>query len=179
MLADQGVLCIDEIDKNLELHRNLRDAMERQKVSIIKMGMRCNADARATIICAGNPVQSYYEVDKSFTKNVRIDTAFMSRFDLIFILRGTPEWNHHYADWVRHNGNPDPRPTTNELERFLMKKKNEKINPLPAVLFQKYITFARKHCRPTVPDEVARYLEEFYYELRWKYWKGEMTVTLR
>jgi DNA helicase MCM8 len=86
VLADQGVACIDELDKCKHLD-GLLEAMEQQCVSIAKAGVVASLPARCSIIAAANPKHGSYNMSKSVAENINMARPILSRFDLVFILR--------------------------------------------------------------------------------------------
>lgn len=86
VLADQGVACIDELDKCKHLE-GLLEAMEQQSVSIAKAGVVASLPARCSIIAAANPRHGSYNMSKSVAENLNMARPILSRFDLVFILR--------------------------------------------------------------------------------------------
>lgn len=86
VLADQGVACIDELDKCKHLD-GLLEAMEQQCVSIAKAGVVASLPARCSIIAAANPKHGSYNMSKSVAENLNMARPILSRFDLVFILR--------------------------------------------------------------------------------------------
>ena len=86
VLADQGVACIDELDKCKHLD-GLLEAMEQQCVSIAKAGIVATLPARVSIVGAANPKHGSYNMSKSVAENLNISRPILSRFDLVFILR--------------------------------------------------------------------------------------------
>jgi DNA helicase MCM8 len=90
VLANNGIACIDELDKMPNDLDALLEAMEQQQISVAKAGIVCSLPARATILAAANPRHGHYDKSKTISENLNMSTALLSRFDLIFVLLDKP-----------------------------------------------------------------------------------------
>ncbi|KAG0091651.1 DNA replication licensing factor mcm8 [Podila epicladia] len=110
VLADQGCCCIDELDKMTTDHNALLEAMEQQSISVAKAGIICSLPARTSVIAAANPVGGHYNLAKTVSENLKMNSALLSRFDLIFILMDKPDDSmDKYLSMkvmAMHSGNP-------------------------------------------------------------------------
>ena len=98
VLADGGVVCIDEFDKMRETDRvaihevafswgGNSQAMEQQTISIAKAGITTVLNSRCAVLAAANPIYGRYDDTRSTADNIDFLPSILSRFDLIFIVR--------------------------------------------------------------------------------------------
>lgn len=91
VLADGGVVCIDEFDKMKEDDRvAIHEAMEQQTISIAKAGITTTLNTRCSVLAAANSNFGRWD-DTKGDANLDFMPTILSRFDMIFIVKDDHE----------------------------------------------------------------------------------------
>lgn len=151
VLADKGLLCIDELDKmSHEDTDALHEALEQQQISIAKANVQATLRAQTTVLAAANPKLGRFDPYGVIGQQIDLPPALISRFDLIFVMRDLPE----------------KEKDTNIATKVLLNQIMAGADPdIDARLLRKYIAFA-KQLRPMLSDEARHEIKEFYVRLR-------------
>ncbi|CAJ1457141.1 unnamed protein product [Effrenium voratum] len=170
VLADNGLVCIDEFDKMDEKDRvAIHEAMEQQTISIAKAGMTTMLNTRCSVLAAANPRFGSYDDLSDTADQMDFQTTILSRFDMMFLVKDVrdPERDYKLAKHLvaLHSGA--------QLE--------ETKAPLTNQELRKYITYCRSKCSPRITKEGAEVLKNHYVAIRkaMKSEKATIPITVR
>merc|ERR1712129_542875 len=166
VLADGGVVSIDEFDKMRESDRvAIHEAMEQQTISIAKAGITTILNSRASVLAAANPIFGRYDELRTTSENIDFETTILSRFDLIFIIRDLKDVTkdtrlaqHIMGLHINVNARKGKKDGKDAKEA-----EKKEISP---DLIGKYIAYARHRIHPRLTRKAADMLKNHYVTFR-------------
>jgi len=156
VLADGGVVCIDEFDKMREDDRvAIHEAMEQQTISIAKAGITTTLNSRCSVLAAANSVFGRWDETKG-EENIDFMPTILSRFDMIFIVKD------------EHEQGKDMRLAKHVMQVHLNAAQvgQTQEGELSLSFIKKYIGYCRNKCGPRLSEEAAQMLKNRYVLMR-------------
>ncbi|XP_043475404.1 DNA replication licensing factor Mcm5 [Leptopilina heterotoma] len=157
VLADGGVVCIDEFDKMKEDDRvAIHEAMEQQTISIAKAGITTSLNTRCSVLAAANSVFGRWD-DIRGEENIDFMPTILSRFDMIFIVKDEhePQRDIQIAKHVMEIHANAGQITEDNVE-----------GELPLNILRKYIHYCRMRCGPRLDKDAGDKLKNRYVRMR-------------
>merc|ERR1719331_3443875 len=156
VLADGGIVCIDEFDKMRPEDRvAIHEAMEQQTISIAKAGITTVLNTRCSVLAAANPLYGSWDETTELGDQLDMATTILSRFDLIFLVKDVrdEERDQTLAKHVLELHQKGVAEQTVEAD-------------IPVALFRKYLTYVRRNCFPRISERAESSLENHYIRIR-------------
>ncbi|KAK3869216.1 hypothetical protein Pcinc_025464 [Petrolisthes cinctipes] len=157
VLADGGVVCIDEFDKMRQDDRvAIHEAMEQQTISIAKAGITTTLNSRCSVMAAANSVFGRWD-DTKGEENIDFMPTILSRFDMIFIVKD------------EHDEGRDMILAKHVMNVHLNALKTAEETPegeLSLKFLKKFISYCRSRCGPRLSEAAGEKLKNRYILMR-------------
>nr|OQO31579.1 DNA replication licensing factor mcm5 [Rachicladosporium sp. CCFEE 5018] len=177
VLADGGVVCIDEFDKMRDEDRvAIHEAMEQQTISIAKAGITTILNARTSVLAAANPIFGRYDDLKTPGENIDFQTTILSRFDLIFIVRDDHDRNRDETI-AKHVMNIHMHGQSKTNGRTESVQQDDAA--IPVEKLKRYISYAKSRCAPRLSAEAAEKLSSHFVSIRRQVARAEADANQR
>lgn len=170
VLADGGVVCIDEFDKMRDEDRvAIHEAMEQQTISIAKAGITTILNARTSVLAAANPIFGRYDDMKTPGENIDFQTTILSRFDMIFIVKD------------EHTRDKDERIAKHVMGIHMGGRNLEEQveGEVPVEKMRRYLSYCKSRCAPRLSPEAAEKLSSHFVSIRRQVHASEIEANTR
>lgn len=152
VLANKGLVCIDELEKMDPQDRSaMHEAMEQQSVTISKANVQASLRAETSVLAAANPKFGRFDPYQSIAQQIDLPPTLINRFDIIFTMRDLPD-----------------RTKDELIAKHVLSEHSEegKVMLIPRELFRKYVAYTKQRVNPELSKEAIEELKKFYVELR-------------
>jgi len=170
VLADGGIVCIDEFDKmRVEDRVAIHEAMEQQTISIAKAGITTMLNTRCSVLAAANPRFGSYDDLSNAADQMDFETTILSRFDMMFLVRDVRDPDRDFA-LAKH---------LSSLHKGEVEQERE--GPLKIAALRRYISYCRSRCDPRLTPQAAEVLKNHYVSIRkaMREEKSSIPITVR
>ena len=166
VLADGGLIAVDELDKMKTEERNaLHSAMEQQVVVIDKAGIHATLKTRCPVLAGCNPKLGRFDDYTNDIEQIKLPPTLLSRFDLIFVLKDKPDEDR------------DRRMAKHILN---IHTNDEYAQPILSNAFiRKYAAYAKRNVFPKLNKEASDAIENFYVKMRMLSTDKSVSITPR
>lgn len=152
VLANKGLVCIDELEKMDPQDRSaMHEAMEQQTVTVSKANVQATLKAATSVLAAANPKFGRFDPSQGIPQQIDLPPALINRFDIIFTLRDIPSKSN------------DEKVATHILEEH---QKEPKDMIIEKDLFRKYVAYTKQRIKPKLTDQSIKMMKDFYVGLR-------------
>ena len=152
VLANKGLVCIDELEKMDPNDRSaMHEAMEQQTITVSKANVQATLRAETSVLAAANPKFGRFDPSQPIAQQIDLPPTLLNRFDIIFTLRDIP------------NREKDDKIAEHVLNEH--RKEGEGMF-IPREIFRKYIAYAKQRIKPELTDEAIEEIKKFYIDLR-------------
>lgn len=145
------LLFLDEMNNLTEDDKpKLQEAMSEQVISINKANLHVNLKVTAGVLATANPMKGHFYEDIPYNKQFNIPSPILNRFDVIFIMKDTPNKDRDEA-----------------IADIMIKRKRGGIKPKYSISdLKKFFAYVRSFDDPEISDDIAKKLREIYSHSR-------------
>jgi replicative DNA helicase Mcm len=156
VLANKGLVCIDELDKMTKEDTSaMHEALEQQTVSISKANIQATLRSETTVLAAANPKFGRFDPYEILAKQIDLPSTLINRFDLIFPVKDLP--------------NPE---RDDKLASFILKLHKEELSTgdgpkrLETIMIKKYVGYAKQMVHPRLTDQALTEIKNYFVSMR-------------
>ena len=168
--ANQGVACIDELDKKKDVHTSILEAVESQTIHVNKGGINTKLPAECAILAACNPRFGKFNPDIPIIDQIDINPALLDRFDLIFPIRNISDEDRdrEIGEYIVDTAIYDSIDEEIEGYDYEFVEVDGKRIKIDFDFVVRYIIYARQK-KAILSEAAKKVLVDFYVEMRKKH----------
>lgn len=159
VLANRGILMIDELDKMTNEDRNaMHEGLEQQTISISKANIQATLRCETTVLAAANPKFGRFDPYETIFKQIDLPPTLINRFDLIFTIKDMPdeEKDNHLAEFILDKHKASSKTGSSESSQDYIS--NE--------MLRKYFIYCKQKMRPMLTNAAIKELQNYYVKMR-------------
>jgi replicative DNA helicase Mcm len=156
VLANKGLVCIDELDKMTKEDTSaMHEALEQQTVTISKANIQATLRSETTVLAAANPKFGRFDPYELLAKQIDLPSTLINRFDLIFPVKDLP------------NAEKDEK-----LAAFILKlhkdehAADDKLQKLDTKIIKRYVAYAKQMVFPKLTDQALNEIKNYFVSMR-------------
>jgi replicative DNA helicase Mcm len=160
-----GIACIDEFGRMEKNDREkMHTAMEQQIIPIDRAGFHTTLKSECSVLAAGNPIDGRWDDALSPAVQLGLDNALITRFDIIFVSRDTPDFERDskICDHILETNMIGERIAAGENpgDQTVLSRKVE------IDILRKWIAYSRRTIFPVMTEEIKGYLKDYFLKIR-------------
>ena len=153
VLANKGIVCIDELDKMSNDDRAaMHEALEGQTITISKANIQATLRCETTVLAAANPKFGRFDPYDTVANQIVLPSTLINRFDLIFPIKDLPDEIHD-----------------EKMAKFILnlhQNPNAEEPDISTPLLRKYIAYAKQKIFPKLTSSAIEELKNYYLKMR-------------
>lgn len=153
VLANKGLVCIDELDKmSKEDASAMHEALEQQQINISKANIQATLKSQTTVLAAANPKFGRFDPYDVLAKQIDLPSTLINRFDLIFPVRDMPD-----------------KDKDDRLASFILKlHKGEDDKPVKLETddIKLYVAYAKQKINPKLTEDALGEIKNYFVKMR-------------
>jgi replicative DNA helicase Mcm len=154
VLANKGLVCIDELDKMTKEDTSaMHEALEQQTVTISKANIQATLRSETTVLAAANPKMGRFDPYEILAKQIDLPSTLINRFDLIFPVKDLPD-----------------ETKDEKLAHFILNLhkgiKGDDTQALETDTIKRYVAYSKQFINPVLTDAALNEIKRYFVKMR-------------